>query len=126
VKHFGGEIIYISENSKTYINPLDLTPNPDPTDKEYAPIKAKFEFLQSFFSVILDNRILEPMERTVIDVVMRKTYQDYPDEPTLKEFYAVLEEYEKTNTGGASGMAAYLKESLHLYVFGSLNYFANR
>ena len=44
----GGEVIYISENSHTHINPLDLTENPDKTDKEYDPIKAKLDFLLYF------------------------------------------------------------------------------
>ena len=42
---FGGEVIKISENSHTHINPLDLTENPDPADTSYDAVTAKLDFL---------------------------------------------------------------------------------
>jgi type IV secretory pathway VirB4 component len=89
---FGGEVIYISENSKTHINPLDLTENPDKTDNEYDPIKAKYDFLLSFFATILGNKELQPTQKTIIDTVMYEVYRNN-QKPTLKEYYAELKKY---------------------------------
>ena len=121
---FGGEVIYISENSQTYINPLDLTENPDKNDKEYDPIKAKLSFMLSFFSTIMGNQGITPIQKTVIDNVMHKTYDNYKT-PTLKEYYAELEKYEKNASDEEKSSATYLRQTLHLYTHGSMNVFAN-
>lgn len=120
----GGEIIHISANSHTHINPLDLTENPDPNDSEYDPIKSKFDFLLSFFSAMLGNIDISPIQKTVIDAVMNSVYEKYK-RPTLKEYYKELKEYEEKSTNdNTREEAAYLREALHLYVYGSLNVFS--
>lgn len=120
----GGEVIYISENAATHINPLDLTANPDTEDKEYNPIKAKLDFLLSFFSSILGNQAIAPIQKTIIDNVMHAVYQKY-EVPTLKEYYTELVDYEAQATGEIQSAAAYLRQTLHLYVHGSMNVFSN-
>lgn len=120
----GGEVIYISENSSTHINPLDLTENPDKEDTEYNPIKAKLDFLLSFFSCIMGNQEISPIQKTIIDNVMHETYRNNT-KPTLKEYYAYLEKYEKDAIDEVKGAAAYLRQALHLYVHGSMNVFSN-
>jgi type IV secretory pathway VirB4 component len=126
-KLFGGEVIYISETSATHINPLDLTENPDPADTSYDPITAKLEFLLSFFAAILGVNEIDPLQKNIIDIVMRETYTNNPGEtPTLKEYYTELEKYEKENIGDAAKKAAYLRQALHLYVHGSMNVFSHK
>lgn len=120
----GGEVIYISENSGTHINPMDLTENPDKDDKEYDPIKAKLDFMLSFFSCILGDQEITPIQKTIIDNVMHETYRKY-EKPTLKEYYAVLEEYEQQAADETKAAVAYLRQTLHLYVHGSMNVFSN-
>lgn len=120
----GGEVIYISENSQTHINPMDLTENPDQDDKEYDPIKAKLDFLLSFFSCILGNQEITPIQKTIIDNVMHNTYKSYK-KPTLKEYYAELEKYESTAADETKSEVVYLRQTLQLYVHGSMNVFAN-
>lgn len=120
----GGEVIYISENSQSHINPMDLTENPDSKDKEYDPIKAKLDFLLSFFSAILGNEEITPIQKTIIDTVMRKTYENY-DHPTLKEFYDELEVYANDSKFEKRQAAEYLKDVLYLYVHGSMNVFSH-
>lgn len=123
----GGEVIYISENSQTHINPLDLTENPDPRDKEYDPIKAKLDFLLSFFSTILGNEEISPIQKTIIDNAMHETYKRYSTTtPTLKEYYTVLEEYENNATDEMKAPTAFLRQALHLYVHGSMNVFSHK
>lgn len=120
----GGEVIYISENSKTHINPMDLTENPDKDDNEYNPIKAKLDFMLSFFSTILGNQDISPVQKTIIDNVMHKTYKKNK-KPTLKDYYKELEEYEKETSDEIKSAATYLRQTLHLYVHGSMNVFSN-
>lgn len=120
----GGEVIYISENSQTHINPMDLTENPDKDDKEYDPIKAKLDFLLSFFSCILGNQEITPIQKTIIDNVMHATYKKYK-KPTLKEYYAELEEYENTAADETKSEVVYLRQTLQLYTHGSMNVFSN-
>lgn len=120
----GGEVIYISENSQTHINPMDLTENPDKDDNDYDPIKAKLDFMLSFFSCILGNAEVTPIQKTIIDNVMHETYKKHK-QPTLKEYYSELEEYEKTASDEAKSAVAYLRQTMHLYVHGSMNVFSN-
>ncbi len=120
----GGEVIYISENSPTHINPMDLTENPDTADTEYDPIKAKLDFMLSFFSCIMGNQEITPIQKSIIDNVMHVTYEKH-EKPTLKEYYAELEQYEQTAADEIRSAAAYLRQTLHLYVHGSMNVFSN-
>lgn len=121
----GGEVIYISENSQTHINPLDLIENPDKNDKTYDPIKAKLDLLLSIFSAIMGDQEITPIQRTTIDEVMHITYKKHK-KPTLKEYYDELVAYEKTaSTAEIKEDTAYLRQTLHLYVHGSMNTFSN-
>ncbi len=124
VEFLGGEVIYISPNSETHINPLDLTENPDKEDKEYDPIKAKLDFLLSFFSAILGNSEINPIQKTIIDNVMHSTYKNH-QRATLKEYYEELQKYEENATDETKSTASYLRQALHLYVHGSMNVFSN-
>ncbi len=120
----GAEVIYISENSGTHINPLDLTENPDADDKEYDPLKAKLDFLLSFFSCILGDKEISPIQKTVIDNVMLETYKKY-SKPTLKEYFEELKLYEGTADEEIKKDVVYLRQTLELYVTGSMNLFAH-
>ena len=124
VELLGGEVIYMSENSGTHINPLDLTENPDTDDKEYNPVKAKLDFLLSFFSAIMGDAEITPIQKTIIDSVMHSAYKNYP-KPTLREYYEELQKYEKEASDETRPAAAYLRQTLHLYVHGSMNVFAH-
>ena len=124
VEFLGGEVIYISPNSETHINPMDLTENPDKEDKEYNPIKAKLDFLLSFFSAILGNQEISPIQKTIIDNVMHATYEKH-QKATLKEYYKELQKYEDNAVDEIKSATAYLRQALHLYVHGSMNVFSN-
>lgn len=124
VELLGGEVIYMSENSGTHINPLDLTENPDTDDKEYNPVKAKLDFLLSFFSAIMGDAEITPIQKTIIDSVMHSAYKNYP-KPTLREYYEELQKYEQEASDETRPAATYLRQTLHLYVHGSMNVFAH-
>ena len=93
-------------------------------DKEYNPIKAKLDFLLSFFSCIMGNQEISPIQKTIIDNVMHETYRKY-EKPTLKEYYTELENYEKEAADETKSAVAYLRQTLHLYVYGSMNVFSH-
>ena len=78
----------------------------------------------SFFSCILGDQEITPIQKTIIDNVMHETYRKY-EKPTLKEYYAVLEEYEQHVADETRAVVAYLRQTLHLYVHGSMNVFSN-
>jgi type IV secretory pathway VirB4 component len=78
----------------------------------------------SFFSCILGNQEISPIQKTIIDNVMHTTYKKY-DKPTLKEYYAELEEYENVAADETKAEVVYLRQTLHLYVHGSMNVFSN-
>ena len=124
VELLGGEVIYMSENSGTHINPLDLTENPDSNDKEYNPVKAKLDFLLSFFSAIMGDAEITPIQKTIIDSVMHSAY-DHHKKPTLREYYDELQKYEQNAIEEMRSAAAFLRQTLHLYVHGSMNVFAH-
>jgi len=126
---FAGEVIYISENSPTHINPLDLTENPDPTDTSYDPVTAKLEFMLSFFAVILGVDEIDAIQKNIIDTIMRETYLNCQKRgvvPTLVEYYDELKKYCEENTGDTAKKAIFLLQALHLYVHGSMNVFSKK
>jgi type IV secretory pathway VirB4 component len=55
---------------------------------------------------------------------MHETYKRYK-KPTLKEYYAVMEEYEQQASDETKSAVTYLRQTLHLYVHGSMNVFSN-
>ena len=124
VELLGGEVIYMSENSGTHINPLDLTENPDSDDREYDPVKAKLDFMLSFFSAIMGDCEITPIQKTIIDSVMHTAYRNYA-KPTLREYYAELQAYEQNADEETRAAAAFLRQTLYLYVHGSMNVFAH-
>lgn len=125
VESLGGEVIYISPTSSTHINPMDLVPNPDESDKEYNPITAKLDLLLSFFSTLLGDKEVSPIQKSIIDDCMRKVYNKY-DEPTLVELYDELDKYEKEQNNEVGAEASYLKNALQLYSHGSMNFFSKK
>jgi hypothetical protein len=115
-QNFSGEIIKISSDSHTNINPLDINDNyGDDTD----PVVLKSEFLISLFDLIIGGALgLSSTQKTIIDRVCRRTYE-YMDEemPTLIDFYNVLKEQEEEE-------AKQLVTDLEIYIEGSLSVFS--
>ena len=125
VQFLGGETLTISVNSSSHINPMTLTENPDPSDAEYDPIKAKYQFLLSFFTSICNDKELDPIQKSVIDTVMQRTYAANKN-VTLVEYYDEFVKYENEVTDTEiKSVVSLLRETLKLYVHGSLNLFSH-
>ncbi|MEY8445729.1 DUF87 domain-containing protein [Enterococcus ratti] len=116
-KNFNGEIIRISSDSSTTINPMDINENyGDDTD----PVVLKSEFLISLFDLIIGGALgLSSTQKTLIDRVCRRTYETVGNKmPTFVDFYQILKEQEEEE-------AKQLVMDLEIYIEGSLSVFSS-
>ena len=132
VHRLNGEIVRLSTVSDSYVNPLDL--NPEWLDGE-SPLKLKYQFLLSLFELFIErpgDQGLTALERSSIDVCMRRVYKKFLDHPVpenipvLKDMYFEFKRMSKEKENAAAAEASYLSNVLEVYVNGSLNIFNNR
>jgi len=125
VERFGnqGQVIDISLNSTSYINPLDI--NLDYAEDEN-PVTLKCDFILSLCDLIIGGKEgLSPIERTIIDRCTRLVYRDYLQDPRPENMPILGDVYElllKQNEPEAQNIAT----ALEIYVNGSLNVFNHR
>lgn len=121
VKELQGEIVTISANSDTHINPFDM-------EKDYGddepPLKLKGEFLIGIFDQLIGP--LKSEEKAILDRVTRQVYKDYINSnfkqekiPTMNEYFDILKKQPEQE-------AQRLALSLELYVQGSLSIFSEK
>ncbi len=134
-RNFGGEVIKISNNTKTYFNPLDITANynsegEDDEDKDNDPISFKTNFIFSFLDTIVkkDNSTgLTGAEETLVNRVLTNTYKKYFESPnspmpTLVDF---CNELEKVKEPQFKTERDNLLKILGLYTTGSFDLFSH-
>lgn len=119
-KALGGELIYISEQSQSHLNPLEIAP--ELFELEDDPISSKYDFFLSFFETIMGRTGINPEQRTIIDNCLHEVYKDYQlgitkEMPTLTDYYNILKKH-------SSPEAKALYASLELYVNGSMKTFS--
>lgn len=122
VKALGGEVIVLSQNSKTHINALDLKTGYDKSDN---PISIKADFMVSLCEQIMSPVILTPAQKSIIDRCTELILRDYVtggcvgEAPTLLDFHScLLSQPEKE--------AKDLALALEIYAKGSLSTFAQK
>lgn len=71
----GGEVIYISESSKSHLNPLEISI--EELKRGENVVAAKFDFFLSFFEIIMGKTGISPEQKTIIDNCLRKVYQNF-------------------------------------------------
>lgn len=129
----GGEVIRLSPDSNTHINPFDM-------DLRYAddedPVKLKSDFILSLCETIINSRGgLTAAQQSIIDRCVKLTYEPYLSYlsknkdgnryydnkhcPTLKEFYNVLRKQPEIE-------AQQIALALEHYTNGSFDAFAHR
>lgn len=118
-----GEVIYISENSKSHLNPLEVVFTNENDDDD--PIAAKYNFFLSFFETIMGKSGITPEQKTAIDNCLRRIYNPLlsgqtKEMPTLVDYFTALGEY-----AAEKSEAVKLYKSLELYVTGSMSTFAH-
>lgn len=121
-KALDGEVIYISENSKSHLNPLEIVLTEENDDN---PIAAKYNFFLSFFETVMGKVGISPEQKTAIDKCLHIMYNPLLSRqtkimPTLADFFEILGEYAEENPEAKS-----LYSSLELYVNGSMSIFAH-
>ncbi len=123
VKSLGGVVVYISANSKTHINPFDLTEEYSDDDE---PLTLKSDFILSLCENIIGGKNgLSPTAKSILDRCVRLAYQDYLKEfnkdliPTFKTFYQILKNQ-------AEPEAKDLAVALEIYAEGNLSVFSNK
>ncbi len=122
VKTLGGEVIVLSQNSKTHINALDLQTG---YEKDDDPIAIKADFMVSLCEQIMSPVILSPAQKSIIDRCTELILRDYVtdgcvgDAPTLLDFHnCLISQPEKA--------AKELALALEIYAKGSLSTFAQK
>ena len=125
-----GQVIQISQESKDFLNPMDININ---YSEDENPLSLKTDFILSMCELIVGGKTgLEPIEKTVIDRAVRNVYRGFfadaaanggkPDPakmPILEDLYNELRAQPERE---AKRVAA----ALELYVHGGLNIFNNR
>jgi type IV secretory pathway VirB4 component len=122
VRGLGGQVLKISQNSRDYINPMDITP--DYSDDN--PLSLKSDFILSLMELIVGSRDgLTPVEKTVIDRCVRQVYAPYLQDPVSGNM-PILEDLYLTLLEQPEPEAKYLATALEIYVRGSLNVFNHK
>lgn len=130
VKLLHGQIIRVSLNSRTYINPMEINLfSRNEEDRDYNPISAKCNFIVSMCELILgNNAILGKKEIAVIDKACKNIYYRFgrnplPENmPILSDLYREL----KNMPGEMRPIGRDLSIALSRYTEGSLSYFNHR
>ena len=122
VKALGGEVVYLSANSKTHINAMDLSAGYDTSEN---PIITKAEFMLSLCEHLLYPSIVGPKQKSLIDRCTDIILRDYVrngcrgEAPTLIDFYKCLLEQKEHE-------AKDLALAIELYATGNLSTFAQQ
>jgi len=130
VKSLNGQVINLSQNSRNFINPLDIHENYAADEKDGCPISLKSNFILSLCELVIGGKDsgLAPEEKSIIDRCVREMYLKYFENPVpermpiLEDLYNLL--MKRASEGNDA--ARYVASALELYVTGSLNIFNNR
>ncbi|MBO0474622.1 ATP-binding protein [Enterococcus ureasiticus] len=119
-ENFEGEIVKISGDSKSHINPMDISDN---YGDDIDPVVLKSEFLLSLFDLIVGGSLgLSSAQKTIIDRSCRRAYEIAGIEGdrtlTLIDFFNVLKEQKEEE-------AQQLVIDLEIYIEGSLSVFSH-
>ena len=115
-----GQVIRVSQNSRQYINPMDINVN---YSEDENPVNLKADFILSLCELIIGSKTgLEPVEKTIIDRCVRMIYRNYLQDPEpfnmpiLEDLYNCIREQHEPE-------AQRIATALEIYVKGSLNVF---
>ena len=120
VKRLGGQVIEISPDSPSHINPMDIQLGMNGED---SPLSMKADFLLSLCELVVGGKDgLQPIEKTVIDRCVRQVYRELTlgiGDGTMPLLQNLYEELLKQPEPEAQRVAT----ALELYCTGSLNLF---
>lgn len=116
---FGGEVVRVSANSGTYVNPFDLEVEAD----EAQPLAMKTDAIISMVEQMAKN--LTELQKTLVDRSVSIAYErflethDPADIPTLVDFHKILKEQPE-------GEGSMLATTIERYITGQANLFSHR
>ena len=120
VKRLGGQVIEISPDSPSHINPMDIQLGMNGED---SPLSMKADFMLSQCELVVGGKDgLQPIEKTVIDRCVRQVYRELTlgiGDGTMPLLQNLYEELLKQPEPEAQRVAT----ALELYCTGSLNLF---
>lgn len=120
VRRLGGQVIDISPDSPSHINPMDIQMG---LNGEDSPLSMKADFLLSLCELVVGGKDgLQPIEKTVIDRCVRQVYRELSlgiGDGTMPLLQDLLSELRKQPEAEAQRVAT----ALELYCTGSLNLF---
>ena len=120
VQALGGQVIEISPNSKSYINPFDINANYNEDDD---PIVLKSDFLLTLCEQILSsNRDLELEEISIIDRCLKYIYERYFQNPIPENIPRLSNLYDSLIAQNLP-IADRIANALEYYVQGTMNVF---
>ena len=123
IQKLAGQEIVLSPNSKTYLNPLDIT---EDYSEDEDPLQLKADEVMSIMELVIASKDgLTPRERSIINRCTLEIYKPWKADPT-PENIPILEDLHNALMAEGSAEAIYLADGLWLYVYGSLNYFNHR
>lgn len=122
-KAFKGSVINVSNRSKTYFNPFELT---ERLDSDF--VRQKADFAQVMMVDIVGNGKLTAGQRSLIDQCVQQMYSEYTvysdehpelhiEQPTLRNLYEVMEKKEDPE-------AKEMAKAMWMFVEGSFDIFS--
>ncbi|WP_177309643.1 VirB4-like conjugal transfer ATPase, CD1110 family [Faecalispora sporosphaeroides] len=125
VELLGGQVIEVSNNSKTKFNPFDINEFYGGED-EPNPIPFKSDFIISLIEVTLNySNGIPDITRSIIDRCVRNIYKNYQGEPCLENIPTFMDFYENLKKQPEKE-ARDLVSALEIYIVGTLNIFAGK
>lgn len=123
VEALGGQLIKISVNSESFINPMDISLT---ADYEENPIAMKSDFITSLCEIIVGGRYgITAEERSVIDMCVNEIYKPFlSNNPTQETMPTMTDLYNSLKSKGE--VALRVANSLEMFVNGSQNLFNHR
>ena len=123
VQALHGQLIKISVNSDSYINPMDISLN---ADYEENPVAMKSDFITSLCEIIVGGRYgITAEERSVIDMCVGEVYKPFlANNPSAENMPVLSDLYDALKAKGE--VALRVANSLEMFVNGSQNLFNHR
>ena len=123
VQALHGQLIKISVNSDSYINPMDISLN---ADYEENPVAMKSDFITSLCEIIVGGRYgITAEERSVIDMCVGEVYKPFlANNPSADNMPVLSDLYDALKAKGE--VALRVANSLEMFVNGSQNLFNHR
>ncbi len=125
VERYDGTTIELSNNTETFINPLDVDLENLTVKTINSVIRNKAEMMLGICEQFMDGEVINVREKSIVDRCIRFLYTSILDipielrkQPLMGEFYDILQTQEEPE-------AKKLALSLELFIEGSLNIFNN-